>query len=291
GQSGRSEPHRAGAPAGDLEAATTRRQTRGAAPVRPRPGTNLRVQALKGTSARRRRQAAGPARGGSRRPVYPVANGPAVPASLAESVSRWGRRQIACGLDDRSSCPRTTPHRLTRAEVHAIGDMVTAPEYRHIPTGTLAVLAQRLNIVSASPSTRYRLVRTYGWRRPRLRVHPAKPKIGIRTTRPTEMWQIDTTVIRLLDGTRAYLHAVIDNFSRRILAWRVVATFAPANSVAILVEASQATTPSTTTPVVLADAGVENVNAQVDDLIATGVLRRVLAFTELKFSNSMIEAW
>jgi putative transposase len=30
---------------------------------------------------------------------------------------------------------------------------------------------------------------------------------------------------------------------------------------------------------------------QVDDLIATGVLRRVLAFTDLKFSNSMIEAW
>jgi putative transposase len=32
-------------------------------------------------------------------------------------------------------------------------------------------------------------------------------------------------------------------------------------------------------------------NAQVDELIATGVLRRVLAFTDLKFSNSMIEAW
>ena len=31
-------------------------------------------------------------------------------------------------------------------------------------------------------------------------------------------------------------------------------------------------------------------NAQVDDPIATGVLRR-LAFTELKFSNSMIAAW
>src|ERR1700716_3522797 len=49
--------------------------------------------------------------------------------------------------------------------------------------------------------------------------------------------------------------------------------------------------PSMTTPVVLADAGVENVNAQVDALIATGVLRRMLALTELKFSNSMIEAW
>jgi hypothetical protein len=29
---------------------------------------------------------------------------------------------------------------------------------------------------------------------------------------------------------------------------------------------------------VLTDAGVENVNAQVDDLITAGVLRRVLAF-------------
>jgi len=105
------------------------------------------------------------------------------------------------------------------------------------------------------------------------------------------MWHIDTTVIRLLDGTRAYLHAVIDNFSRRILALRVADTFAPVNSVAVLVEASRSATPSDTTPVVLADAGVENVNAQVDALITTGVLRRVLAFTELKFSNSMIEAW
>jgi hypothetical protein len=203
----------------------------------------------------------------------------------------WRRRQTACALDDRSSCPRTVPHRLTRAEVHAIEDMVTASEYRHVPTGTLAVLAQRLNTVSASPSTWYRLVRTYGWRRPRLRVHPAKPKVGLRTTRPNEMWHIDTTVIRLLDGTRAYVHAVIDNFSRRILAWRVAETFAPVNSVAVLVEAGRGATPSDTTPVVLSDAGVENVNAHVEELIATGVLRRVLAFTELKFSNSMIEAW
>ena len=42
---------------------------------------------------------------------------------------------------------------------------------------------------------------------------------------------------------------------------------------------------------VLADRGVENVNAQVDELITTGVLRRLLALTELQFSNSMIEAW
>jgi hypothetical protein len=61
--------------------------------------------------------------------------------------------------------------------------------------------------------------------------------------------------------------------------------------VIVLLDASRAATPSGTTPVVLADAGVENVNAQVDALIHAGALRRLLAFTELKFSNSMIEAW
>ena len=203
----------------------------------------------------------------------------------------WRRRHIGCALDDQSSCPRTSPHRLTAAEIRKIKDMVTSPEYRHVPTGTLAVLAQRLGTVWASASTWYRLVRRCGWPRPRLRIHPAKPKIGLRTTRPDEMWHIDTTVIRLLDGTRAYLHAVIDNFSRRILAWRVAETFAPVNSVAVLLDASRAATPSDTAPVVLADAGVENVNAQVDALITTGILHRVLAFTELQFSNSMIEAW
>src|SRR5262249_46655765 len=100
---------------------------------------------------------------------------------LGMSPSRfhaWRRRQTACALDDQSSCPRTSPHRLTPSEVKAIRDMVTSPEYRHVPTGTLARLAQRVGTVSASPSTAYRLVRKYGWRRPRLRVHRPSPRWG-----------------------------------------------------------------------------------------------------------------
>jgi hypothetical protein len=98
----------------------------------------------------------------------------------------WRGLKYACALDDRSSCPHTSPHRLTLSEVRAIEDMVTAPAYRHVPTGTLAVLAQRLGKVSASPSTWYRLVRKFSWRRPRLRVHPGANKAAGRTTRRAE---------------------------------------------------------------------------------------------------------
>ena len=87
GQSGGGGPHGAGAPAGDPDAAATRREARGAAPVGARLVTHLRVQALRRASAGRTRQAANPARRGSGARVYPVASGPPVPAYVAESVS------------------------------------------------------------------------------------------------------------------------------------------------------------------------------------------------------------
>ena len=166
---------------------------------------------------------------------------------------------------------------------------MTSDEYRHVPTGTLARLAQRLGKVFASASTWYRLVRDHKWRRPRQRIHPAKPKIGIRASRPNEIWHIDTTLIRLLDGSRAYLHAVIDNFSRRILAWKVTATFDPGATAEILLAASKGVDHGL--PTVLADGGVENFNGAVDELIHSGLLHRVLAGTEITYSNSMIESW
>ena len=122
----------------------------------------------------------------------------------------WRTALRACELPEQVSCPTSSPHRLTVEEIAKIRDMVKAPEFRHVPTGRLAILAQRIGVVFASPSTWLRLVREKGWRRPRLRVHPEGPKFGIRAERPNDIWHIDTTVIRLLDGTRVYLHAVID---------------------------------------------------------------------------------
>ena len=173
----------------------------------------------------------------------------------------------------------------------SLKDMVCSTDYRHVPTGTLAILAQRLGKVVASPSTWHRLVRHHGWRRPRKRVHPAKPRFGIRASAPNEIRHIDTSVVRLLDGTRAYLYAVIDNFSRRILAWRVSETFDPTNTLAILLEAGNSTVSTDSPPTLFADSGVENKTRAIDELVNSGALRRVLAQTEIACSNSMIESW
>ena len=212
---------------------------------------------------------------------------------LGLSASRYHswRRDEECTLDDVSSCPQSRPQQITTDEREAIREMVCSKEYRHVPTGRLAIFAQRLGKVFASPSTWHRLVRKHRWRRPRKRVHPPKPRVGIRAIRPNEIWHIDTTVVRLLDGTHAYLYAVIDNFSRRILAWRVSEHFDPTMTLEVLVEAGKATARTDEPPTVFTDAGVENRTAAIDELINSGILRRVLAQTEIAFSNSMIESW
>jgi len=159
-----------------------------------------------------------------------------------------------------------------------------------MPVRTLALYAQRIGKVFASVTTWAKLVREHGWRRPRRRLHPPKPTVGVRATQPNEAWHVDTTIIRLLDGTRAYVHAAIDNFSRRILAWTVAARLEPTTTCQILIAASKHLV-SAGRPLLYADSGIENINGAVDDTLFSACLERVLAQIDVTFSNSMIEAF
>lgn len=224
---------------------------------------------------------------------------PFVPLAVLLRIARlepgryheWKRAStLVCGLADRSSCPRTSPSQLTPTEVADIKDMVLAPEKRHMSLRTLALHAQRIGKVFASATTWAKLVRERGWRRPRLRVHPAKPTVGVRATQANETWHVDTTILKLLDGTRAYLHAVIDNYSRRILAWTVAARLEPTATCQLLLDAGRHLI-FAGRPLLYADSGVENVNGAVKATLLSACLDRVLAQVDVAFSNSMIEAF
>src|ERR1035437_9620826 len=111
--------------------------------------------------------------------VMPTAVALRVLGLSASRFHTWHNLAQACPLEDRTSCPYTSPPQLTAAEVSVIGDMVTHPDHRHMPLRTLALYAQRIGKVFAAPATWARLVRARGWLRPRRRLYPAKPKLGI----------------------------------------------------------------------------------------------------------------
>jgi len=203
----------------------------------------------------------------------------------------WKKAQLDCRLEDRSSCPHSSPTQMLPKEVAAIRDMVTSDKYKHIPISSLSLYAQRIGKVFASASTWSKLIREYGWRRPRQRLYPAKPKVGVRATKPNEYWHLDVTIIKLLDGTKVYIHAVIDNFSRMILGYHVAEKLEPYGTCKILIDAAKHLKEKADSPKIVTDKGIENVNDLVDDFLDFAQLKRILAQVEVSFSNSMIESF
>ena len=171
-------------------------------------------------------------------------------------------------------------------------ELVTSEEYRHVSTSVLAILAQRLGKLFAAPSTWCRYVRALRWRRPRQRVHPRKPTEGIRADKPDGLWHVDTSVLRLLDGTRVYLRAIVDNFSRKVLSCWAGETFDAGANAKLLAKAAEAKDrpgADEKPQSVMVDGGIENFNEAVDKLVNQGLLERIHAQTDVAESNSMIE--
>ena len=92
---------------------------------------------------------------------------------------------------------------------------------------------------------------------------------------------------------RIYLQAVIDNFSRRILAWRVSDTLSSAITRELLIEASKGLPDDSATAnvLVVTDGGSENFGEVNQLLRDSSSLHRVLAQIDIISSNSLIEAF
>ena len=94
--------------------------------------------------------------------------------------------------------------------------LAESAEHRHMSLRALTLHAQRIGRVVASPSTWYRVARKLAWRRPRRRLYPAKPKVGIRASGPGELLHVDITFSnsmieafwRSLKHSWLYLHSL-----------------------------------------------------------------------------------
>jgi hypothetical protein len=79
-------------------------------------------------------------------------------------------------------------------------ELVTSPVFAHFFIRALSWLAKRTSSVFASATTRGRQIKANKWLRPRKRLYPAKPKVGIRAVRPNQLWHIDVTIVRLVEA-------------------------------------------------------------------------------------------
>ncbi len=206
--------------------------------------------------------------------------------------SAWLARQKKCELEDKDTCGRLSPTTLLPFEVRKIRDLVTNQSFRHFSITSLALYAKRENLVHASVSTWHKIIGKFNLKRPGQRLYPPRRRIGIRASAPGQIWHLDMSVIKLKDGKRCFIQAVVDNFSRYVLAWKVMHSYGGVATKELLESALKAAGSFglKLCPTVMVDGGSENHNTQIDNLIEMERISIVHAQVEIDFSNSMVES-
>ena len=143
-----------------------------------------------------------------------------VPASTYYRWRKKLRSQGQDGLTDRSPYKGRTWNQILSEEREKILEVATLyPEWSPREVGCHISDTCTFTV---SESTVYRVLKRQGWIKPReLKTFPAGPEYTVKTKRPNEMWQTDATYLLVKNWGWYYLISVLDDFSRKILSWRL----------------------------------------------------------------------
>ena len=186
-------------------------------------------------------------------------------------------------------CIKRFPNQLLPKEVSTIKKYLEDGRCRLWSKSSIYLLALREGSLKCCPSTFYKYCRLLGYNS-RLKKKRSPDYKPVRTTRPNELWCADVTIFRTMDGTKHYIHFLIDHFSRKILGHRIEKSPSGHAVRTLLKAANQLWRPERLC--LLTDGGVENVNAQVASYLASteNAMEHFIAQKDVIFSNSMVEA-
>jgi len=125
------------------------------------------------------------------------------------------------GLQDNSSANKGKPwNTLLAEETDKIFEI--AALYPEWPSRQIACWISDNCGFTVSEATVYRVLKKKGWIRGKIsKTFPAEKEYFIKTERPNQQWQLDATYLLVKNWGWYYLISVLDDFSRRILAWEL----------------------------------------------------------------------
>jgi transposase InsO family protein len=156
---------------------------------------------------------------------------------------RWRRKfhaQGFAGLKDASPYKGRVWNQLLPGERDKIFEVaLQCPDW---PPRQIACWIADQGQFTASESTVYRVLKAAGYVKPReARTFPAGPEYRVKTRRVNEPWQTDATYLLVKNWGWYYLISVLDDYSRRIVAWRLQPTQDAAAFSEVVEEAMEAT--------------------------------------------------
>ena len=182
-------------------------------------------------------------------------------------------------------CFKANPLQLSFKELKKIKQLMIDEQFKHWPAGSIYYYGFRNKLFHFSKSTFYKYTKMLGltkrWTRKKIR------KEGLRASRPNQYWHADVTIWDS-GGIRYYIYLVVDNFSRKILSWKVNKQISAKLMFENLQLAHYKFHPKNEVQLIV-DGGSEN---QIEKALNFHQLSicKLNALVDIDYSNSMVEA-
>lgn len=187
------------------------------------------------------------------------------------------------------SCNRVFPNQLSCPQVVLLKELLSAPKFQFWPVSSIALYALRENILPLNLNTWYKYVHKLGIVRPRTASRRKKNIIGVRAVRPHQLWHADITAFVTADHCKHFIYLVVDNFSRKILSWKLKDSVKAEFRKATIVDALKKVKRVGSTITLITDGGPEN-NLKPFPRGLPYHLEHCKAMIDVDYSNSLIEA-
>jgi putative transposase len=163
-----------------------------------------------------------------------------IPRSTYYRWRRNFRRRGGAGLHDRPSSRSRVWNQILPAERDRVLELAWL--YAEWSPRELSCYLTDNGGFSISESSVYRILKAEGLiREMELKTFPASPEYHLKTSGPNEQWQTDATYLLIKNWGWYYLISVLEDFSRRILAWRLQSAMTAADFSEVVEAACEAT--------------------------------------------------
>lgn len=217
-----------------------------------------------------------------------------VPASTYYRWRRMFRRQGRMGLADRSPHKGRAWNQLLEEERQTILETaMLCPEWS---SREIAFYIADHADFTVSESTVYRILKAAGWVKPRIvKTFPAGSEYHTKPRRINEQWQTDATYLHAKNWGWYYLISVLDDYSRRILAWKLQSSMDAAAFSEVIELACEATAmdkvPAEKRARLLSDRGPALVSQDFGDYLEERGIGHILASPYHPQTNGKIERY
>jgi putative transposase len=186
------------------------------------------------------------------------------------------------------ACNRVFHNQLSRPEVLNMKELLCDTQYQFWPISSIALHALHNDILPLSLNTWYKYVNKFGLARQRPKSRRKKNAFSVRANQPHQIWHADITEFVTADRMKHYIYLVVDNFSRKILSWKIADSVKAEFRRATIEEALAKVNNDPQNITLITDGGPENKLKAF--LESNPSIQQKIALVDVHYSNSLIEA-